>query len=113
MDWFSHMIILLEHLQFKSKKLKSVEKKLFGLTEEPNPNFCPKWTIEIPVEVWKSLHDLLKLTAFHVAQHFPAEPEWEALRSLWSAVSQVFQTHACTKKLQESHQKPWPQEVSS
>lgn len=32
MDWYSNMIILLEHLQFESKNLKSVENKFFGLT---------------------------------------------------------------------------------
>lgn len=64
----------------------------WGLKKSPQPPQCP---------------------TFHVAQHFPTEPEWGALRSLWSAVSQVFQTLAWTKKLQESHQKFWPQEVSN
>lgn len=88
-------------------------KQVLGAYIETKPKLLPKWTIEIPVEVSNSLHNPLKCPTFHAAQHFPTKPEWGALRSLWLTVSQVFQTHAWTKKLQESHQKPGPQEVSS
>lgn len=99
--WFSYMIVLLKHLTIWIQKFKVSRKQVIWDYIGTKPKLLPKWTIEIPIEVWKSLHHPLNCPTFRAAQHFPTEPERGALRSLWSAVSQVFQTHAWTKKLQD------------
>lgn len=83
-------------LRIQIKKSK-VEKKLFGLTIGTKPKLLPK------MNNWNSCWGLERSLQspshppFPAAQHFPAEPGWGVPRSLWSAVSWVFQTQAWTR----------------